>query len=50
MHLPHYFSYLLTGEKASEYTSIGCHTMLWDFEKRAITIGSSGILNGFYRK
>jgi sugar (pentulose or hexulose) kinase len=34
LHLPQYFSYLLTGKLASEYTSIGCHTMLWDFSKR----------------
>jgi sugar (pentulose or hexulose) kinase len=33
LHLPQYFSYLLTGQLASEYTSIGCHTMLWDFSK-----------------
>ncbi|MEY4902609.1 MAG: hypothetical protein RLZZ292_424 [Bacteroidota bacterium] len=34
LHLPQYFSYLLTDQKVSEYTSIGCHTMLWDFEKK----------------
>jgi sugar (pentulose or hexulose) kinase len=34
LHLPQYFSYLLTGQMASEYTSIGCHTMLWDFSKK----------------
>jgi sugar (pentulose or hexulose) kinase len=34
LHLPQYFSYLLTGKLASEYTSIGCHTMLWDFSKK----------------
>jgi sugar (pentulose or hexulose) kinase len=34
LHLPQYFSYLLTGQLASEYTSIGCHTMLWDFSKK----------------
>ncbi len=33
LHLPQYFSYTLTGQKVSEYTSIGCHTMLWDFNK-----------------
>ncbi len=33
LHLPQYFSYILTGQKISEYTSIGCHTMLWDFNK-----------------
>lgn len=33
LHLPQYLSYLLTGIPQSEYTSIGCHTMLWDFAK-----------------
>lgn len=33
LHLPQYFSYVLTGQLTSEYTSIGCHTMLWDFNK-----------------
>ena len=32
-HLPQYVSFLFTGEKTSDYTSIGCHTGLWDFEK-----------------
>ncbi len=34
LHLPQYFSYVLTKQLASEYTSIGCHTMLWDFNKK----------------
>jgi sugar (pentulose or hexulose) kinase len=34
LHLPQYFCYALTGQLASEYTSIGCHTMLWDFNKK----------------
>jgi sugar (pentulose or hexulose) kinase len=34
LHLPQYFSYVLTKQLASEYTSIGCHTMLWDFSKK----------------
>lgn len=33
LHLPQYLSYLFTGIPVSEYTSIGCHTNLWDFEK-----------------
>jgi L-fuculokinase len=33
LHLPQYLSYLLTGEKFSDYTSVGCHTALWDFER-----------------
>ncbi|AQG78811.1 FGGY-family carbohydrate kinase [Spirosoma montaniterrae] len=31
LHLPQYVSYLITGQIASDLTSIGCHTMLWDF-------------------
>lgn len=33
MHLPQYVSFLFTGIPVSEYTSIGCHTGLWDFSK-----------------
>lgn len=33
LHFPQYLSYLLTGIPVSEYTSIGCHTALWDFSK-----------------
>ncbi|AWX43224.1 hypothetical protein HME9304_00211 [Flagellimonas maritima] len=33
MHLPQYISYLFTGIPLSEYTSIGCHTSLWDYSK-----------------
>ena len=31
LHLPQYLSYLFTGKPVSEYTSIGCHTALWDY-------------------
>jgi L-fuculokinase len=34
LHFPQYFPFLLTKRKFSEITSIGCHTMLWDFEKQ----------------
>ncbi len=34
LHLPQYLSYVLTEVAASDITSIGCHTMLWDFEKQ----------------
>ncbi|WP_209402808.1 FGGY-family carbohydrate kinase [Pseudozobellia sp. WGM2] len=34
LHLPQYLSYLFTGVPVSEFTSIGCHTNLWDFEKK----------------
>lgn len=33
LHLPQYLSFLFTGKIVSEYTSIGCHTGLWDFAK-----------------
>ncbi|MBW8687433.1 FGGY-family carbohydrate kinase [Chitinophaga rhizophila] len=31
LHLPQYISFLITGQPLSDITSIGCHTMLWDF-------------------
>ncbi|MFD2573484.1 FGGY-family carbohydrate kinase [Spirosoma soli] len=34
LHLPQYVSYLLTGQPVSEITSVGCHTALWDFNRR----------------
>ncbi|WP_422083613.1 FGGY-family carbohydrate kinase [Ulvibacterium sp.] len=34
LHLPQYLSYVFTGVPVSEYTSIGCHTMLWDYGKK----------------
>ena len=34
LHLPQYVHYLITGEIASDITSIGCHTLLWNFEKQ----------------
>jgi L-fuculokinase len=33
LHLPQYISSLLHRKLHSEFTSLGCHTMLWDFEK-----------------
>jgi sugar (pentulose or hexulose) kinase len=33
LHLPQYLSYVFTGIPLSEYTSIGCHTGLWDYER-----------------
>lgn len=32
LHLPQYFSFLFSGHLISDFTSIGCHTGLWDFE------------------
>ena len=34
LHLPQYLSYIFTGIALSEYTSIGCHTALWDYSKK----------------
>ena len=34
LHLPQFLSYVFTGIPISEYTSIGCHTALWDYHKR----------------
>lgn len=33
LHLPQYCIYLLSGEINNEYTSLGCHTMFWDFNQ-----------------
>ncbi len=35
LHFPQYLSYLFTGECATEYTSIGCHTALWDYKQNS---------------
>ena len=34
LHLPQYLSYLFSQQTVSDYTSIGCHTALWDFQKK----------------
>jgi sugar (pentulose or hexulose) kinase len=34
LHLPQYISYVFTGVPLSEYTSIGSHTGLWDYDKK----------------
>jgi len=35
LHLPQYLAFLLSTIKISEITSIGCHTMLWDYARHA---------------
>lgn len=35
MHLPQYLSGLLTDKRVSDFTSIGCHTSLWNYKKEA---------------
>ncbi|MFY0606512.1 MAG: sugar kinase [Cyclobacteriaceae bacterium] len=32
LHLPQYLSSLFTGRYVTDYTSLGCHTGLWDFQ------------------
>ncbi len=32
LHLPHYLSSMFTNKHVSDYTSLGCHTGLWDME------------------
>lgn len=34
LHLPQYLSYIFSGIALSEYTSIGCHTSLWNYETK----------------
>ena len=34
LHLPQFLSYVFTGIPISEYTSIGCHTALWDYRQQ----------------
>ncbi|AKD55745.1 FGGY-family carbohydrate kinase [Spirosoma radiotolerans] len=34
LHLPQYASYLISQWPVSDLTSIGCHTMLWDFDRQ----------------
>ncbi len=34
LHLPQYLSFIFSSSAHSEITSIGCHTHLWDFEKK----------------
>jgi L-fuculokinase len=33
LHLPQYCSFLFSKNPISEITSVGCHTLLWDFQK-----------------
>ncbi|MFN3849628.1 MAG: FGGY-family carbohydrate kinase [Spirosomataceae bacterium] len=33
LHLPQYLSFLITGQFFTDFTSVGCHTNLWDFIK-----------------
>lgn len=33
LHLPNYLSFLFSGKKVTDLTSVGCHTNLWDYEE-----------------
>lgn len=33
LHLPQYFAFLFTGRLNGEFTTVGCHTGLWDFKR-----------------
>src|SRR4051812_21182124 len=33
LHLPQYLCFVVSSRKASDITSVGCHTQLWDFQK-----------------
>ncbi|CAN5478852.1 hypothetical protein BH10BAC2_BH10BAC2_22820 [soil metagenome] len=33
LHLPQYLSFIISSRAASDITSVGCHTQLWDFKK-----------------
>jgi len=33
LHLPQYLSFIISARAASDITSVGCHTQLWDFKK-----------------
>jgi len=33
LHLPQYLGFLISGKMATDITSVGCHTNLWNFEK-----------------
>jgi sugar (pentulose or hexulose) kinase len=49
LHLPQYLSSLLTKQYYSDITSIGCHTALWNFRKKAYHqwVEQEGILSKF---
>ncbi|GAB4430362.1 MAG: FGGY-family carbohydrate kinase [Bacteroidia bacterium] len=43
--LPQYLSYRYTGQPLTEYTGVGCHTLLWDLGQRAYApwVAASGV-------
>lgn len=49
LHLPQYLSFLISKELATDITSVGCHTNLWDFKKNGYHqwVTEEGLLNLF---
>ncbi|HTS46072.1 MAG TPA: FGGY family carbohydrate kinase [Puia sp.] len=49
LHLPQWLSFVISGKHASDITSIGCHTCLWDFSKNNYHqwVDAEGIRNKF---
>lgn len=49
LHLPQYISYLITGVPATDITSIGCHTNLWNFNTKSYHewVGKEGLMEKF---
>lgn len=45
LHLPQYISFVVSNWPVSDLTSVGCHTMLWDFDKQAYHrwVGAEGL-------
>lgn len=45
LHLPNYLSFLFSGQKVTDITSVGCHTQLWNFPGGAYHrwVGEEGI-------
>ena len=35
LHFPQYLSYLFTGKATTDYTSVGCHTGLWNYSQNS---------------
>ncbi|MFY0626827.1 MAG: sugar kinase [Reichenbachiella sp.] len=47
LHFPQYLSFLFSGKLVSDYTSIGCHTGLWDFRNHRY---ASWVINEGFEK
>ena len=45
LHLPQYISYLVSDEFVNDITGIGCHTAMWNFQKKNYLIASNLILH-----